>query len=100
MAEALARGTPAVISDLPVYGPELDPAVLRVPPGDQAALTAALLRLEREDGLRAALAAAAMPAVAGLSWEQAARQHPGGARRGACCAGAALAGTAGAGPAR
>ncbi len=74
VAEALARGTPAVISDLPVYGPELDPAVLRVPPGDEAALAAALLRLEREQGLRAALAAAAGPAVAGLSWEEAARR--------------------------
>jgi glycosyltransferase involved in cell wall biosynthesis len=72
--EALARGTPAVVSDLPVFGPELDPAVLRVAPGDQAALTAALLRLEREDGLRASLAAAAAPAVAGLSWEEAARR--------------------------
>jgi glycosyltransferase involved in cell wall biosynthesis len=74
VAEALARGTPAVISDLPVFGQELDPAVLRVPPGDEAALTAALLRLEREDGLRAALAAAAVPAVAGLGWDQAARR--------------------------
>jgi glycosyltransferase involved in cell wall biosynthesis len=74
VAEALARGTPAVISDLPVFGQELDPAVLRVPPGDEAALTAALLRLEREDGLRAALAAAAVPAVAGLTWDQAARR--------------------------
>jgi glycosyltransferase involved in cell wall biosynthesis len=72
--EALARGTPAVVSDLPVYGPDLDRAVLRVAPGDQAALTTALLRLEREAGLRAALAAAAAPAVAGLSWVQAARR--------------------------
>jgi hypothetical protein len=61
-----------VVSDLPVFGPELDRAVLRVPPGDEAALTRALLRLEREDGLRAALAGAAAPAVAGLSWVQAA----------------------------
>jgi glycosyltransferase involved in cell wall biosynthesis len=72
--EALARGTPAVVSDLPVFGPELDRAVLRVAPGDVAALTAALLRLEREEGLRATLAAAAVPAVAGLSWEEAARR--------------------------
>ena len=63
-----------MISDLPVYGSELDPAVLRVPPGDEAALAAALLRLEREQGLRAALAAAAGAAVAGLSWEEAARR--------------------------
>jgi glycosyltransferase involved in cell wall biosynthesis len=72
--EALARGTPAVISDLPVFAPTLDGAVLRVAPGDQAALTAALLALEREDGLRARLAAAAPGAVAGLSWDEAARR--------------------------
>ena len=83
-----------MISDLPVFGPELDAAVLRVPPGDQAALTAALLRLEREEGLRAALAAAAMPAVAGLSWEEAAR------RTRAVLAGAVAAGAAGAAGAR
>jgi glycosyltransferase involved in cell wall biosynthesis len=72
--EALVRGTPAVVSDLPVFGPELDGAVLRVPPGDQLALTAALLGLEREPGLRARLAAAAPAAVAGLSWDEAARR--------------------------
>lgn len=72
--EALARGTPAVVSDLPVFAPEFDGAVLRVPPGDEAALTAALLRLEREPGLRDALAAAAAPAVAGLTWDAAARR--------------------------
>jgi glycosyltransferase involved in cell wall biosynthesis len=74
LREALARGTPAVVSDLPVFGPDLDPAVLRVPPGDAAALAAALLRLEREPGLRAALAAAAPGTVAGLSWAEAARR--------------------------
>ena len=35
LREALARGTPAVVSDLPVFGPELSPAVLRIPPGDE-----------------------------------------------------------------
>jgi glycosyltransferase involved in cell wall biosynthesis len=74
VAEALARGTPAIVSDLPVFGPELDPAILRVPAGHEAALSAALLRLEREDGLRARLAAAAPAAVAKLSWEEAARR--------------------------
>jgi glycosyltransferase involved in cell wall biosynthesis len=74
LREALARGTPAVVSDLPVFGPELDPAILRVPPGDAAALTAALLRLEREPRLRSALAAAAPGTVSGLSWAEAARR--------------------------
>ncbi len=72
--EALARGTPAVVSDLPVFGPELDSALLRVAPGDEASLAAALLRLEREAGLRDGLAAAAADAVAGLSWDEAARR--------------------------
>ncbi len=74
LREALARGTPAVISDLPVFGHELDSALIRVAPGDEAGLAAALLRLEREPGLRSELAAAAAPAVAGLSWTEAARR--------------------------
>jgi glycosyltransferase involved in cell wall biosynthesis len=74
VAEALARGTPAIVSDLPVFGPELDPAILRVPAGHEEALSAALLRLEREDGLRDRLAAAAPATVAQLSWEEAARR--------------------------
>jgi glycosyltransferase involved in cell wall biosynthesis len=74
VTEALARGTPAIVSDLPVFAPGLDPAILRVPAGDEAALSAALLRLEREDGLRARLAAAAPAAVAQLSWDEAARR--------------------------
>jgi glycosyltransferase involved in cell wall biosynthesis len=72
--EALARGIPAVVSDLPVFGPDLDRATIRVPPGDERALAAALLRVEQEPGLRAALATAAPAAVAGLSWAEAARQ--------------------------
>ena len=72
--EALARGTPAIVSDLPVFGADLHPAVLRVPPGDEAALTVALLRVEREPGLRASLAAAAAGTVAALSWAEAARR--------------------------
>jgi glycosyltransferase involved in cell wall biosynthesis len=77
LREALARGTPAVVSDLAVFGPELDEAVLRVPPGDDAALASALVRLEREPGLRSALAAAAPGTVAGLSWVEAARRTRG-----------------------
>ncbi len=70
LREALARGTPAVVSDLPVFGPELSPAVLRVPPGDADALTAALLELP---AVRDRLAAAAPATVAGLTWSAAAR---------------------------
>lgn len=74
LREALARGTPAVISDLPAFGSELDAAVLRVAPGDEAALAAALLRLGREPGLRDKLARAAPASVSGLSWTEAARR--------------------------
>jgi glycosyltransferase involved in cell wall biosynthesis len=66
--EALARGTPAIVSDLPAFGPELSPAVVRVPVGDEAALTEALLAVERDERMRAELAAAALGAVQGLTW--------------------------------
>ena len=71
--EALARGTPAVVADLPVFDETLGEAALRVAPGDPDALAAALLRLEREPELRERLAAAGAGAVGRLSWERAAR---------------------------
>jgi glycosyltransferase involved in cell wall biosynthesis len=71
--EALARGTPAVVSDLPVFGPELSGAILRVAPGDEPALAESLLRIAGEDGLRARLAQSSQEAVAGLTWTAAAR---------------------------
>ncbi len=67
--EALAHGTPAVVSDLPVFRETLGGGALRVPPEEPAAFAAALLRLEREPGLRAALVAAAPPRP---TWEAAA----------------------------
>ncbi len=67
--EALAHGTPAVVSDLPVFRETLGGGALRVSPEEPAALAAALLRLEREPGLRAALVAAAPPRP---TWEAAA----------------------------
>jgi glycosyltransferase involved in cell wall biosynthesis len=72
--EALARGTPAVVADLPVFAETLGEGALRVPPGDAAALADALLRLEREPGLRERLAATGGEAVARLSWERTARE--------------------------
>jgi glycosyltransferase involved in cell wall biosynthesis len=71
--EALARGTPAVVSDLPVFHETLGEGALRVAPGDPDALAAALLRLEREVELRERLATAGAEAVSRLSWEAAAR---------------------------
>jgi glycosyltransferase involved in cell wall biosynthesis len=74
LREALARGVPAVVSDLPSFGEELSPAVLRVPPGDVDALAAALVRIGSDEGLRDRLAAAASWTVDGLTWEAAARR--------------------------
>jgi glycosyltransferase involved in cell wall biosynthesis len=70
LREALARGVPAVVSDLPSFGEELSPAVLRVPPGDVGALSEALLRVSE---LRDGLAREARGTVEGLTWEAAAR---------------------------
>jgi glycosyltransferase involved in cell wall biosynthesis len=64
--EALAHGTPSVVSDLAVLRETLGDAALRAAPGDPAAFAAALLRLEREPGLRGRLAASAPPAP---TWE-------------------------------
>jgi glycosyltransferase involved in cell wall biosynthesis len=72
--EALARGTPAVVADLPVFAETLAEGALRVPPGDAGALADALLRIEREPGLRERLVTAGGEAVARLSWERAARE--------------------------
>ena len=71
--EALARGTPAVVTDLPVFDETVGAGALRVPLGDAPALANALLRLEREPELRERLARAGGEAVARLSWEDTAR---------------------------
>jgi len=70
--EALARGTPAVVSDLPVFTETLGDGALRVPAGDGDALAEALLRLEHDRGLRSRLAEAGRASVARLSWSRAA----------------------------
>jgi glycosyltransferase involved in cell wall biosynthesis len=71
--EAAARGTPAIVADLPVFGETLGEAALRVPPGDPDALAAALLRIEREPELRERLGAAGRAATSRRSWAEAAR---------------------------
>jgi len=73
-AEALAVGTPAVVSDLPVFAEILGGGALRVPPGDPEALAGALLRVAGDAELRAELAAAGARAIAPLTWERAARE--------------------------
>ena len=72
--EALARRTPVVVADLPVFAETLGDGALRVPPGDADALAEALLRLERDEELRRRLVAAGREAVANLSWERAAHE--------------------------
>ena len=72
--EALARGVPPIVADLPVFAETLGEGALRVPAGDVEALADALLRLEREPGLRERLVEAGREAVAALSWERAARE--------------------------
>ncbi len=72
--EALTRGTPVVVADLPVFAETLGDGAIRVPSRNADALADALLRLEREPGLRERLVAAGREAVADLSWERAARE--------------------------
>ena len=70
--EAAALGTPAVVSDLPVFEETLGDGALRVAPGDADALAEALLRVERDPALRTRLAEAGRAAAARLSWRRAA----------------------------
>jgi glycosyltransferase involved in cell wall biosynthesis len=72
--EALARGAPVVVGDLPVFEETVGEGALRVPPRDVGALADSLLRLERDPALRERLAEAGREAVARLSWERAARE--------------------------
>jgi alpha-1,3-rhamnosyl/mannosyltransferase len=72
--EAAARGTPAIVADLPVFSETLAGGALRVNPGDADALADVLLRIERDPALRERLAEAGREAVARLSWERAARE--------------------------
>jgi glycosyltransferase involved in cell wall biosynthesis len=70
--EAIARDTPAIVSDLPVFAETLGDGALRVPPGDAEALAHALLALERDGELRERLVTSGKAALARLSWDRAA----------------------------
>ena len=72
--EALAQGTPAVVTDLPVFRETLGDAALRFPSDDAEALAAALLRVEREPELRERLVERGADAVARLTWRRAAEE--------------------------
>lgn len=70
--EAALRGTPSVVSDLPVFHETLGEAALRVPPGDPQPLADALCRIAADPALREALAHRAQAAAAGFTWSRAA----------------------------
>ena len=71
LREALARGMPAVVSDLPVFGPELSPAVLRVAGRRRRARGGAAADRQAEGSGTAWRRREAT--VDGLTWEAAAR---------------------------
>jgi glycosyltransferase involved in cell wall biosynthesis len=71
--EALARGVPAVVADLPVYVETLGGGALRFPPGDADALADALLAIAGDAALRERLVAEGRAAMAPLTWEACAR---------------------------
>jgi glycosyltransferase involved in cell wall biosynthesis len=73
-AEALRAGTPAIVSDLPVYAATLGEGALRVAPGDPDALADAMVRVAGDADLRSRLAAAGAEAVGSLTWERTARE--------------------------
>jgi glycosyltransferase involved in cell wall biosynthesis len=72
--EAAALGTPAVVSDLPVFAETLGDGALRVAPGNPDALAEALLRVERDRTLRARLVEAGRAAAGRLSWSRTAAE--------------------------
>jgi glycosyltransferase involved in cell wall biosynthesis len=72
--EALARGTPAVVSDLSVFDETLGGGALRVPRGDVGALADALVRIAADAALRERLVAAGREKLAAASWERAAAE--------------------------
>ena len=72
--EALACGTPVVSSNVSALPEVVGDAALQVPPLDVEALTDAMERLLRDDGLRSDLRERGLARAAQFSWEKAARQ--------------------------
>jgi glycosyltransferase involved in cell wall biosynthesis len=71
--EGYAHGTPAIVSDLPALRETAGAGALYVPPGDVAALRAALRELAGDDALRRRLAAGGAAALRDRTWEESAR---------------------------
>ncbi len=72
--EAMACGTPVVASDAPALPEVLGDAALYVPPHDDQALAAALLRISHDTALAAELSRKGLARAAEFSWRQAAQQ--------------------------
>jgi glycosyltransferase involved in cell wall biosynthesis len=72
--EALAHGTAAVVSDLPVYRETLGEGALRFQAGDERALVQALLTVAGDPELRERLVVTGQRAIAPLTWERTAAQ--------------------------
>ena len=75
--EALAAGTPAVVTDLPVFREYLEAGhdALVVEPGDDEDLAEQLHRLATDPALRASLTTAGRQVAARFTWSACARQH-------------------------
>lgn len=72
--EALACGTPSIVSDLPVFEETLGSAALRVPPDDVAALTESLVHLEQQAALRQRLIKRGQRCLKRLTWPETAKR--------------------------
>jgi glycosyltransferase involved in cell wall biosynthesis len=70
--EAMARGVPVIVSDIPVFREVVGDAALLVDPLDPAEIAAGILEVVTDSQLRARLAAASKAAVARYSWDAAA----------------------------
>ena len=71
--EAYAHGTPAIVSDLPALRETAGAGALYVPPGDVAALSAAMRSVAGDEALRRRLADGGAAALAERTWEVSAR---------------------------
>lgn len=72
--EALACGTPSLVSDLPVFQETLGAAALRVDPGSPARIAEKLVHLEQDQETRRRIVSAGGPIVRKLTWRRAAAE--------------------------